>query len=81
MAVYKIFPEKDATLYSEYPAMNTGIDEIIEASTGIAVDGSPSVSRFLTQFNQSQIADVLENKVTSSFCVTNWAITSISSSL
>jgi hypothetical protein len=69
MAVYKLFPEKDATLYSEYPAMNTGIDEIIEASTGIAVDGSPSVSRFLTQFNQSQIVDVLENKVTSSFAI------------
>jgi hypothetical protein len=32
MAVYKIFPEKDATLYSEYPVMNSGIDEIIEAS-------------------------------------------------
>jgi hypothetical protein len=31
MAVYKLFPEKDATLYSEYPEMNTGIDEIIEA--------------------------------------------------
>ena len=33
MAVYKIFPSQDATLYSAYPAMNTGIDEILEAST------------------------------------------------
>ena len=33
MAVYKIFPTQDATLYSAYPSMNTGIDEIIEATT------------------------------------------------
>lgn len=67
MAVYKLFPEKDATLYSEYPAMNTGIDEIIEATTGMALDGSPTVSRFLVQFNQSQIKDVINNKVSGSF--------------
>ena len=33
MAVYKIFPTQDATLYSLYPTMNTGLDEIIECST------------------------------------------------
>ena len=69
MAVYKIFPEKDATLYSEYPAMNTGIDEIIEATTALAVDGSPAVSRFLVQFPQSEILDVLTNKVSGSLAV------------
>ena len=31
MAVYKLFPTKDATLYSILPNMNTGLDEIIEA--------------------------------------------------
>ena len=31
MAVYKIFPTKDATLYSQYNEMNTGLDEIIES--------------------------------------------------
>lgn len=67
MAVYKLFPEKDATLYSEYPEMNTGIDEIIEASTQVALDGSPTVSRFLVQFNQSQIQSVLQDKVSGSF--------------
>ena len=30
MAVYKLFPLQDATLYSFYPYMNTGIDPIIE---------------------------------------------------
>lgn len=67
MAVYKIFPEKDATLYSEYPAMNAGIDEIIEATTGTAFDsGNPTVSRFLIKFNQSEILDVINNKATGS---------------
>jgi hypothetical protein len=32
MAVYKIFPEKDATIYSLFPTMNTGIDEILDIS-------------------------------------------------
>ena len=32
MAVYKIFPSKDATLYSLFPNMNTGLDEIVEAT-------------------------------------------------
>ncbi len=67
MAVYKIFPEKDATLYSEYPAMNTGIDEIIEATTSTDIDGGePAVSRFLIKFPQSEILDVINTKVTSS---------------
>jgi len=30
MAVYKIFASADATLYSKYPAQNTGLDEILE---------------------------------------------------
>lgn len=32
MAVYKIFPTADATLYSKYPAQNTGLDEILEVA-------------------------------------------------
>jgi len=66
MAVYKIFPEKDATLYSEYPVMNSGIDEIIEATTGQDVAGDPNASRFLIKFPQSEILDVIDNKATGS---------------
>jgi len=67
MAVYKIFPEKDATLYSEYPNANSGIDEIIEATTSTEVDGGePAASRFLVKFNQSEILDVVNNKATGS---------------
>ena len=53
MAVYKIFPEKDATIYSEYPDMNTGIDEIIEATTGTAVSGgNPTYNNGATRIDK-----------------------------
>ena len=56
MAVYKIFPTKDATLYSQYNEMNTGLDEIIEASTfNIGTDVVPQASRMLIQFDYSDI--------------------------
>lgn len=32
MAVYKIFPAADATLYSKFPSQNTGLDEILEVA-------------------------------------------------
>ena len=31
MAVYKIFPTADATIYSRFPVKNTGLDEVLEA--------------------------------------------------
>ena len=62
MAIYKIFPEKDSTIYSRFPLRNTGIDEIIEATT--FYDGvQPEVSRFLVKFAQNEIEDVLDNKI------------------
>ena len=30
MAVYKLFPSQDTTLYSAYQSMNTGLDSILE---------------------------------------------------
>lgn len=32
MSVYKIFPEKDSSIYSEYITKNTGLDEILDIS-------------------------------------------------
>ena len=32
MAIYKIFPTADATVYSRFPVKNTGLDEILEVS-------------------------------------------------
>ena len=47
--------------------MNSGIDEIIEATTSTDTDGGePDVSRFLVKFNQTEILDVVNNKATGS---------------
>ena len=62
MAVYKIFPEKDSTIYSEFPSMNTGLDEIIGAST-FYNSISPEVSRYLIKFSQTEIENIIDNKV------------------
>ncbi len=68
MAVYKIFPTKDTTLYSIHPEMNTGLDEILEASLEVGNLGTPApqASRFLIQFDSSEIADVINNKISGS---------------
>jgi hypothetical protein len=66
MAVYKIFPEKSATIYSYYPTLNTGIDEILELSTFESIDGNSEVSRVLIKFPTDQINDVILNKVSGS---------------
>ena len=71
MAVYKIFPEKDTSIYSLYPNMNTGLDEIIECSTRVSdeYDVNTQASRFLIQFSQEEIESVLQSKVGNS----NWS--------
>jgi len=68
MAVYKIFPTQDATLYSMYPDMNAGLDSILEASleVGVAPDPSPQASRFLIQFSTDEITDIIDNKISGS---------------
>jgi hypothetical protein len=63
MAVYKIFPEKDATLYERYPSMNTGLDQILEASSYYSL-GDRYNSRYLIQFSTTEIQNVLNNTVT-----------------
>jgi hypothetical protein len=63
MAIYKIFPEKSATLYSFYPTLNTGLDEILEISTFYSINGTDEVSRAVIKFPSAQISDILANKV------------------
>lgn len=63
MAVYKIFPEKSATLYSYYPTLNSGIDEILELNTSTEIDGTYQVSRPIIKFPQAEILDIINNKV------------------
>ena len=68
MAVYKLFPTKDATLYEQFPFTNTGLDSILEASSYLS-SGIRYNSRYLIQFSTSQIQDIIDTKVTNSFDV------------
>lgn len=70
MAVYKLFPEKDSTIYSGFPSMNTGLDEILEVSTFYNTI-SPEVSRYLIKFSQTEIEDIIDNKIGSKNFQTN----------
>jgi hypothetical protein len=66
MAVYKIFPTQDATLYSAYPTMNTGLDAILETSNTLDISGNPDVSRYLIKFDTAEIIDIISNKISGS---------------
>ena len=66
MAIYKIFPEKSATLYSFYPTLNSGIDEILELSTYQSILGTNEASRPIIKFPSDEINDIITNKVSSS---------------
>jgi hypothetical protein len=62
MAVYKLFPTKDATIYSRYPTKNTGLDSILEAGADYSTS-TPHVSRYLIQFDQNEIDSVFDTKI------------------
>ncbi len=65
MAVYKIFPTQDTTIYSFYPDKNTGLDEILDISTSLNLDldPSPQANRVLIQFSSNEINDIINNKI------------------
>ena len=72
MAVYKIFPEKDATMYSLFPQMNTGLDEILDISNlNFAVNTNAQVARYLVKFDQDEINNVFDTYISNS----NWNAT------
>jgi hypothetical protein len=66
MAVYKIFPTKDASIYSYYPTKNTGLDEILDISLYKSIEEIGEVSRALLAFSNTEISDLLTNKIVSS---------------
>ena len=65
MAVYKIFPTKDSSIYTENTSMNTGLDQILEASTYMYL-GDPNISRYLIEFSTSEISDIITSKISGS---------------
>lgn len=70
MAVYKLFPTKDATIYSRYPTKNTGLDSILEANADYST-GTAHVSRYLIQFDQNEIDSLFDTKIETSSCQVN----------
>ena len=59
MAVYKIFPEKDTTIYSEFPDLNTGLDSILEIkNSNSTLNSGAQVSRALIQFPSDKMLEV-----------------------
>ena len=61
MALYRIFPTQDASLYSQSPTQNTGRDELLEVG-GYPVAGVGNTVRSVIQFKTSEMVDVLTNK-------------------
>lgn len=57
MAVLRLFPIADTTIYTEYPTLNAGIDAILDLSKSPSIN-NPSysaTSRILMKFDQNQI--------------------------
>lgn len=65
MAVYKLFPSKDAFIYTEEAKANTGYDEILELNT-YPKQAIGQTSRILIQFADSEIDDLIGNIINGS---------------
>lgn len=72
MAVYRIYPNKDTTLYSVSPTINAGRDEVLEVSSinynnqyGV-VNGLDDIRRTLIQFSNTDIS-LLNSLITGSY--------------
>jgi hypothetical protein len=63
MAFYRLFPTQDATIYSQYPTQNTGLDEILDSSLNVTDLADAQASRFLIQFSTDEINNLLTNKI------------------
>lgn len=66
MAIYKIFPTKDTSIYTEDVDLNSGLDQILEASTYVSNLDNTAISRYLIQFSQDEINDIINNKINNS---------------
>ena len=60
MGVYKIFPSKDTTIYTDYRDLNAGLDSILDLSKNAPyLYDSSSTSRVLIQFDNSDISEAI----------------------
>ena len=60
MAVFKIFPEKDAFIYTEAITGNTGLDPILELG-GYPISDLGQAQRILLQFPSSKLTEVIDD--------------------
>ena len=75
MAIYKLFPSQDASIYSGFPAMNTGLDPILDIANFVTESNPVArVARTVVQFDQSEVENVIDTiaKVTGSE-FNNWS--------
>jgi hypothetical protein len=74
MSIYKIFPNKDATIYSGQPTINAGRDEVLEissinSSNAIGVtEGLDDIRRTLIAFSDSDL-NILKTFRTGSYSI------------
>ena len=62
MAIYKLFPSQDASIYSAYPAMNTGLDPILDIANFVTESNPVArVARSIVTFDQSEIENVIDS--------------------
>jgi hypothetical protein len=56
--IYSIFPSKDATLYEQNGAMNSGIDEILELTKIVSASNTPNIfnTRIAIDFDTTDIS-------------------------
>lgn len=68
MAVIKIFPQQDATIYTEFPTQNTGISEILDLTKGPSLNypSYSSAARVLVKFADSDISGSISKYIGSS---------------
>lgn len=65
MAVYKIYPEKDATIYTEKNTLNSGLDPILELSKddSILYPSYSAVARSVIKFSDDDINQAISSYV------------------
>jgi len=65
MAVYRIFPEKDTTLYSDFPTLNAGLSEILDLSKQVSLNFPTysAVGRALVKFSNVDMSSSVSNYI------------------
>ena len=62
MAIYKLFPSQDASIYSAYPVMNTGLDPILDVANYVTESNPVArVARSIVTFDQYEIENVIDS--------------------